>query len=321
MDNPVKKNLGARRLLWLVLAVAAVLVLLLLLRYVSKTDDTGQTVTVGNSNPTVDTVNVAIISGGDDQATITLVENSTKTIYIHGTATDNNGCNNVDTPANWTVKIYRTDRTSGCSADDNDCYLVATATDLALTNCTGAGDMTLSYEATDTLQYYADATDAGSPNAATTWSAKVTATDEDTGSGMGSDTFEMNSLVALGATASINYGTLGLGETSAEQTLTVTNTGNRAIDSAQTGDDMSCDGVGSDPVDITQAHWSFTGSFAWGDGTALANTGGDIDLDLAQRTGAASTKDMYLLLKLPATGVEGVCTNTVTLTAEAENAD
>ena len=308
--------------LFIIIVAAVLIALLLYVFYRSQADDTGQTTVVGNASPTVDTVVSAITTGGGDQATITPTENTTKTLYFHGTATDNNGCDDFDTAADWSMKLYRTDKTSGCSADNNDCYAGSTD-DLTITDCTGASDLNLAYEWTDDIQYFADATDAGSPNAATTWTISITAQDTAAATGNNTDTFEMGSLIALGVTASVNYGTVALGADSAEQTITFTNSGNRAIDADQTASgDMSCTGPGSSDIAVGAAHIATLTGFTYGTADqALTTTATTVDMSIAQRTSEVtpSTDDWFAILRVPATGVGGTCTNTITFTAKADS--
>ena len=317
-----KKDPSSYKVIFMIIAAIVLVALVLVVFFYTRADDTGQTTVVGNASPTVDTVTSAITTGGADQATITPTENTTKTLYFHGAATDNNGCDDFDTAADWSMKLYRTDKTSGCSADNNDCYAGSTD-DLTISGCTGASDLNLDYEWEDDIQYFADATDAGSPNAATNWTVSITAADTASASGSNTDTFEMGSLIALSVTASVNYGTVALGADSAEQTITFTDTGNRAIDADQTADgDMSCTGPGSSDIAVGAAHIATLTGFTYGtDDQALTTTATTVDMSLAQRTSEVtpSTDDWFAILRMPATGVGGTCTNTITFTAKADS--
>ena len=317
--GPEASGGSSYKVIFLIIAILAAVALVLLVLFYTQADDTSQTTVVGNATPTVDSVTTAITTGGADQATITPTENSTLTLYFHGAATDNNGCDDFDTAGDWSMKLYRTDQGSSCSADNNDCYAGDTG-DLTITGCTGGGDLSLDYEWTDAIQYFADATDAGSPNAATNWTAQITAVDTAAASGSGTDTFEMASLIALNVTASVNYGTVALGADSAEQTITFTNTGNRAIDADQTADgDMTCTLDGSIPVG--NAHIATLTGFTYGTADqALTSGATTVDMSLAQRTSEVtpSTDDWFAILRMPGTGVSGTCSNTVTFTAKAD---
>lgn len=315
-------------ILFTIIAAVALVGLVYMFVVRSQADDTSQSAGVSNANPTVDTVITAIASGGADQANIAVTEGSTKRIYIRGVATDNNGCNDIDTASNWSFDVYRTNVTSGaaCTLDNNDCY-DGNTTNLTFTNCTGAGDLNLDYEGFLDLQFYSDATDAASANAATTWTASMKAGDESSGvSSAVTDTWELDSLIALGVTASVNYGTLALGADSSVQTITFTQTGNRSFDiNRSAGGDMICDGQGSQNIAIGQVKRHLTDSvFAWTDAAAaaLSTTPTEDELNMGRRTNDASalTASYYLRLRMPSTGLRGTCTNTATFTAIAEEA-
>lgn len=286
--------------------------------FAARADDSSQSVTINNSTPTMNSVNVAITSQGTDETSITLTENTTTRVYVWGQATDSNSCAEIDTTFNYTVRLYRSDFTSSCSSDRNNCYIGAGTT---VTGCSGAGDTTAIYEAYADVYHNADPTDAGSPNSALTWVAYARVAED---SGLSPDTltnaFEINSLIALNVTSSVVYATVALGAQSDQQTITFTNTGNRDIDTDQSASgDMSCATNGTIPVG--NAHLSLSNGFAYASGQALATGATNFNLTLAQRTseGSASTKNAYLLLLMESSGVKGACSNTVTFTAKADS--
>lgn len=314
--------------LFTIIAALALIALVYVVVVRSQADDTGQSAGVSNAAPTVDTVITAIASAGADQATVAVNEGSTKRIYLRGAATDNNGCNDIDTASAWFFRAYRTNVASAeaCALDNNDCY-AGNTTNLTLSNCTGAGDLNLDYEGFLDLQFYSDATDTGSANAATTWTSWVKAVDETAAAnGTLTDTWELNSLIALGVDANVNYGTLALGADSAVQTITFTQTGNRSFDiNRSAGGDMICDGQGSSNIPVGQVKRHLTDSvFAWTDvaSAALSTTPTEDEVDVGRRTNDASalTKAYYLRLRMPSTGLRGTCTNTATFTAIADEA-
>lgn len=272
------------------------------------------------SAPTVDTATAAQTSGGS-QASFNLTENTSAMVYVHGAITDLDGCEDVATNGTVTAKFYRTNHASGdgCSADNNDCYVLNNAS-CSKTGCTGPGDNTFNYECTAAIQYYADSTTQG-PQAASSWTAKVTATDQAVTTGTLTDTIEMNTLVALNVPANLSYGTIVLDTVGVEQALTVTNTGNSGIDNKfQVDGDMICNGQGSVNIPAGNARYSGTTGFAWADGTSLSTTLTEFELNLGARTNDASalTKDVFLRLKMPVDGVRGTCTNTLSVVSSAD---
>jgi hypothetical protein len=325
---------------FLIIGIAAMAIIYLLLFGTSDADDSTASTTITNATPTVDTVIMStsdpIDSDGGtytaqaDATTLTLVENTTKTIYIHGAGTDNNGCNDIDTESGWGAITYRTDTTGGeaCAsspgADDNNCYSQTTLTNYA--GCSGAGDLTINYEFDQAIQYFADATDTGSPNAGTNWSIAVQVQDEGTAiSSTTTDTFEMNSLISLDVGATVSFGSLALGADSANTTATITNVGNRALDvdilgtSADSGN-LVCDGSGSSNIAVGQIKMDEATITDWTGASNLALTASnqEQEVNIAARTDASTTANMNFMLRVPSTGLRGTCTNTITFTAKAD---
>ncbi len=269
--------------------------------------------------PTVNSVTTTSSSGGSETSSFTLIENSTTTVFVHGTITDPDGCADVATNGSVTGKFYRSNHSfgDGCSADNNDCYVFTNAI-CTKTNCDGTPeDTTFNYECSIPIQYYADTTTTG-PHSASDWTAKIIATDAATASGSATDAIEMNSTVALDVTPSINYGTNDLGSESGEQSLVVTNTGNTAIDiDLSVNGSMNCS---SGQITPDRVHYSRDSSFAYSQKPALSTTPTELELDLANRSddAAPSTKNAYFKLVTPSTGVGGSCSNTLTVSAKAD---
>jgi hypothetical protein len=320
-----RKN-GDRLLLVLgvLFTIIALIAVIALVRMQSKAGvDTNQTVNTGNTDPVVDSVVVAASTGGSQIASFTPNEGAVKHIFVHGSVSDGNGCSDI---TSVDVTLFRTGVTYSCSANDNNCY-TAQILAVALTNCSGAGDNTADYEADISVKNYVDPTDAGAPHAADTWEAYALVTDAavatgDNSSGISGTSFEVASVAAFTLnTGTIDYGTLGLGDTSLEKTLTFTNTGNREVYSKIQADaDMTSNLSGYSDIASTQVHYASTTAFTWTGADAVSKTGQtDFDIDLAQQLNgaAAPTKNGYFLLKMPSSGVNGTYANVLTLTATA----
>jgi len=277
-----------------------------------RADNASSTASVTNVVP----VSSAVAITGE---TITLTENTTTSVVVTATVTDNNGCEDIDSVS---VKFFRTDLTSTGDDDANHRYTQAATLDTG--TCTaGGGDLSANYTATIAVQYYADPTDAGSANATTTWSAKVTPADGSGGTAGTDDTTEMATLTALDVTAAIEYGALALGADTGEgdDTTTVTNTGNKSI-SVQVdgygttdgqGKSMNCT-VGS--VSIEKEKYATSTATAYASKTALTDTAATVtEFSVAQRTDGATTGSIYWGFGMPANGVSGDCSGTVVFTA------
>ncbi len=270
-----------------------------------------------NSTPSVDTVTASATSWGNESA-FSLTEGTTTTLYVHGTITDPDGCNDIAQGGTITGKVYRSDVPGGadCAADNTNCYTITNA-QCVQSGCTGDGDTTLDYQCSIPIQYYADSTMSG-PHAATDWTARITATDASSASGSGTGTIEMNSTIALHTTPSIDYGTINFNDQSAEQTLTVTNTGNTGIDVMVSANGvMSCN---SGSIDASNVHYASTPALGYDLGVPLSTTPTKIELDLSHQTqdGIPETKNIYTTLKMPELGIGGNCSNMLITTATAD---
>lgn len=280
-----------------------------------KADLADSNVTVGNMLPVASSANID--SGA---ASVTLTENTTKTVTVTATVTDDNGCEDITSVQ---VKFYRTSVGDAASDDENNHYTITPTQDGG--SCTGLGDLDATYTATIDVYYYADPTDAGSIYEADDWTAKVTPSD---GVGAGTpdtDTIEMSTLTALDVTPTINYGSLVLGEDTGavDQTTVVTNTGNEGIDVDLDGYG-SVDGDGKSmicsfgDIPIGNEKYSTTTATDYSLKTALTDTAVEVDMDIAQRTTAVTTDDAYWGFGLPASGVYGTCSGKVVFTAHSD---
>jgi hypothetical protein len=293
------------------------------------------TLTVNNSVPTASGVHVYYSHDAGSTYTdgtsgnTTMASNATTKIKITFTATDNNGCEDIDSAATKTAaRFYRTDETSGCTLNSANCYTTASfvCTQDASSCTAGGADLDATYTCTTDVQFYTDATDAGSPNAATNWTAAGVPADNAGSASQATATTEIVTLTSLSVTASITYGSLALGgDTGASnQTTSVTNKGNVPIDTqvggygAGTGDgySMHCT-VGN--VSVAKEEYS-VGAFTYASSPSppayalvTNSTPNTISNNIA--SGAASSATVYWGMGLPANGVGGSCSGTVVFTA------
>jgi len=270
--------------------------------------------TLPNAAPTVSSVQL------NSAGNITLTEGTTTPITCTGTITDTNGGTDVSSA---TSTIYRSAVGSTCSTDVENCYLI-TSGSCVLGSADGNNRPVT---CTANIQFYADATDSGTYSAEN-WLCNITGTDSQsaTGSAVSSTGVEMNSLAALDATASLDYGTLAIGgdTASVDETSIITNKGNTTIDiqlsgygsTSDDGNSMVCD-VGS--VVISYEKYSVSASTAYASKTSITGTPGDNSLtsfDLAK--GSSSTKNVYWGFGIPSgSKIGGNCTGNVEFTAVA----
>lgn len=317
--------------------VIALVALIALVVVRSGADNANQNANISNATPVVNTVITTETSGGaDDSDGIAMsVDGATKTVYVRGAATDDNGCTQINAANGaWTAKMYNgggsntgSGTTCSTAADNNDCYQVGESV-LVLTNCTApsgtTNDTTVDYEFTFTLQHWADATDTGSNYAASTWTSQVNVTDSGgAASTAATDTFEVSSANSLDVATSFSYGSMSLAEvTSSAPALTVTNTSNRSIDLDINADgDMACTGTGSANIPVASGRYAVsTGALAFASMTPLSTSASEVEISIARRTSevSSSAKNLFWKLTVPTTGVAGTCTNILTLTSKTD---
>lgn len=281
------------------------------------------------ADPVVSGLIVATSTSGSDISAATLTEGTTTSLFAIGTGSDADGCAQIDNSGFWTASLYRSTVLDGpsCASDDASCYRLSSG-DVSLgavpvsspNTCDAVPDTDLGFSIEAAVQFFADPTDAGAATyAATDWSFFVEVLDG-MNTGNATDTVEINTLLALDPSpASINYGSIALNSQSAQQTLTISTTGNAALDVEVAVDgDMACSVNGSVPASMVR--YSTTDGFAYASGVATSVTPATVQMDLAKPTSLTPvTDDLYLRMGLPEFGVAGSCANTLVLTALADS--
>jgi len=251
---------------------------------------------------------VSIDSGASG---VTLTENATKNVVCSATVTDANGYADITSVE---AKLYRTGVGSAASDDPNNHYTLAG--DSQCVPSGGSGN-TETYTCTFAVQFFAEPTDAGSIYASDNWTCLVTPSDSGGAGTAASDTIEVNTLLALNVTSSINYGNLSLGSTSGSypKIVTVTNTGNANMDpQVSSAAAMTCT-TGTIPV-ANQEYADF--SFTYGSGYTLSGTPTTLNLALPKPTSDTPvTANSYWGISIPSTGISGSCSGSNTFTAVA----
>jgi hypothetical protein len=268
-------------------------------------------VDVDNNAPAVGAVEIA----GSNP--ITLTESTTTTVNFTTTVSDANSCQDIDSV---TLDFYRSGITAAnCNVagdtDAQNCYPEISCTAVMSGNtCDSISDTSVDYECSVALQFYADPTDATSPNAGETWEATVTV-DDGNDTATGTDTEEVNTLLALDVTGPIDYGNLSAGTDTGtlNTTATVTNTGNVDIDPELSGTNMTDGGTNT----IAVANQEYADSaVAYGSGTDLSTTPTQVGQTIAQPSSATPvTDDVHFGLAVPSGTPSGTYTGTNTFTA------
>jgi len=245
-----------------------------------KAGDTSTTqVIVGNATPVVSSVS---FNEGDS---VVLTENSTKTVTVRALITDSNGCEDI-----WNggaeAMIYRSGATASCSADLDDCYLLAScSTDSARNNCTGGADTDLIMSCSVNLQYFVDPTDGTASSSGEQWYGAIRAWDLAGGDHIASNstqTTDVQLLRALEASASVDFTTVAAGANTGASPIEmgVRNTGNSGMDpliSTSTGTGtLTCSTAGtcgsSTIADANQKYASVSQDYSVDYNTALSGT-------------------------------------------------
>jgi len=246
-----------------------------------------ETTLTSNEAPVVSNVKL------NNQVNINLIENTTTSTSATADISDSSGCNTI---TNVLAKIYRSSvsATSTCADNANNCYSASCSP----TSCEGNN---ATYTCPIDMQFHADPTD----GSAEYWRAWVEATDGSLSHSTTSpaDAPDVNTLRALNitATTTINYGTLDPGQntTSTNQQITVTNTGNAAIDVRLYGADMTSNG---NTIDTANQEYSLS-LFAYGAGNDLKESPSydDVDADLPKPTQSPSNSSdiFYWGLSVP----------------------
>ncbi len=299
----------------------------------SADDFTGYTTTT-NVAPTVTSI-VANTDGGgshDGDSTITLNEGVTSTlVYVQGVVTELNGCSTLATSDGTAMFAATTTLASTLNIGEQPgmetycnttvgkdaCYM-NTGTSIAFTGCTGGADTTASFSTTFSVRYYA------LPTSVTgTWHGFLDIGDDEGLNATGTSasiTIPAAAALDLNSVASVAFGELALGGTSANQTLTIRNTGNTAIDYRIFGGNFSCT-AGSFAASSYVTASTTNGSWLAGDviGLDVNDSAGLRDVTVSRNTNAtdltARTTTAHLKLKLPTEGVSGSCSGTVSVTA------
>ncbi len=255
-------------------------------------------------------------------------EKSTTDIYVTGTITDDNSCQDI-VAANVTTDVWQTTLVTrtGCDdageADDNNCYPDVTCVyDSVVEECTGSTDKTGGYKCTVSFQYYANPTDANTPGVDDNWTATLIPGDgqgESTAGETNTTAVEMNSFLALGLAASYNaiaYGGVAAG-TNTDPLLEKTRveaSGNCALDVTLHGTTMTGEG---DPIPIgNQRYASGSSAPTWAEGTALLVTPGEeFELNVAKTTGTTSYGKLWWGIDIPVGQTTGEYSGTNTIEA------
>lgn len=298
----------------------------------SEADNTESQVTVGNSPPTIMGMT---ISTSSDEYPLPLNsfqpnENNTTTLYISGDIDDLNGCADVETDGDIQAQFYRSGLvTTTCDAvgetDPRSCYALTTTTHPTLgapafcvfSGCTPPGiiDTDLHFQCTFPSYHFIDGTDAGSIYPTENWRIQGIVTDSSGASSYHSAglSSEVETLGAISVPTTLNYGTVSSGDTSSEQTLAITNTGNKSTVGAQVMSSaaMNCSIAGT--ITIGSQRFASSTSNYYAKTVLTSGVQSISGVNVAKQTaiGVPSSANSYWQIQLPGDGIAGTCTGTL----------
>lgn len=178
-----------------------------------------------------------------DRTTLTLNENTFVWASSSVLVTDTNGCSDISSVS---AKLYLTSPANSgtlCSYDGNNCYVASSCVATTTGNQCSA-DNDVEYDCGFQIWYTAEATDTSAPTySSSIWSVSATSTDSTALTGTATNTaqtVEVGTLNALSLSGNISYPETNPNNNTGatNQTVTVTNTGNTAIDAEISGDVM-----------------------------------------------------------------------------------
>jgi len=316
--------------------------------------NTDEPYTVNNVAPVVTAGNIGNISDGAGDLNLTVSGADTTGFTVQFIVTDANSCvlkggtegtdNEIDSAI---INVYKSDVGSvTCDEtgeyDTDDCYPEANAgwTPVCVQDggtCTDDTDNSVTWTCTFPLGFHANATVAGTPDAANDWEAAVQATDDGQfGGGGGLDTglvpqdgaqgTEMATFMSYSLSAGdpISYGSLNSGADSAEQTTTLQAKGNVGIDEELSGTVMETDPNNGDDILAAQQKYDLTTSQTWDnmDGDGVDDDGiltgtlyeTELDCDKPTHASASPTANTYWMLRVPTNQTAGEYAGVNTIT-------
>lgn len=291
------------------------------------------TLDITNVAPTISNVKMCLGSTASDNASISgcssisnvnLTANSTTDLSLFFQASDSNGVDDLGSTA--TGVYYLSTTTSGCTADNNDCY----RDDATCQKITPTIDGTDAWYRCDmAVEYYA-LHSVGAP----VWNAYVGVLDQ--GSLLTTSDAYLNEITYLvaGTFPTVDFGSLALGYTSTAGDNIQTahqNLGNTVADirvsmsNTDTNEEIDCDLGGIPDSNVKFDYDDLNGDVGYASaGVTLESQGvgySDLNLDLAVRTNDSSPEGpnnpaqagddieyIYWNITVPTSGVGGTCT-------------
>ena len=235
-----------------------------------------------------------------------------KQIYVNGRVTDGDGVGTgfADGDLDFVeLRLYRENVGTSCTPDVQNCY----KTFCSVTPNSGT---VLNYSCMVEVSYLMDSTMVGGSHENEVWNAEVLVQDDADQLSASTQTFEVDTLLALLIPTSVNFGELTPGQITTSQTntpYTVTQNGNDVASVMISGGDMTCTNNATVPVE--NIHWSLT-DVGYADASTVALSGTPVNVGIAVGLDetAGLSKSLYFNLSFP-TALSGTCTGSLSVDA------
>lgn len=243
----------------------------------------------------------------------TLNAGSFKNLYLNGLVEDLDGYTDI---TNVKGVFYRSGVTNGynCTPDKNDCYVVEDCdTQVVIEN---QNQLVFSCEVP--VYYFADSTVSGGRYPSNDWRVYIKVDDSTTSATTNDISKELEEILALEIPESVDFGAMSLGQATTSGTgkkMTILQNGNTpASVLVSSTDTFICSVRGTIPQ--ANLRWS-TADEGWGQATSITATPTNaiINVTYQDNDEQPSSDDLYWNLKIPTSGLEGICTNLTTVTA------
>ncbi len=299
---------------------------------------------VNNVAPSITNSSINLLdTDGSGNLELNAEQTETADFIVTFIVNDDNSCEHItsgDEISSAFINVRMSEKATGAcditgEYDANDCYPddyaswnPVCAASSTVDVCTDDTDTSVGWACTFPLQYHADPTVGTTPKAAFNWLAAVQAEDDDAAdSGLvdGTGTNQMDTFMSYDLnTASIVYGSVGLGGDSVEQTTIVEATGNVGLDENLSGSQLCNDYAtcaGGDDIAILQQRYNLTAVQGWDSGTALSGTPTESELNCAKTTttGSPATANTYWVLRIPAVQAADDYTGENTIEGKVDN--
>lgn len=272
-----------------------------------------------NTAPVIDSIIVSASSQGAQIGNINLIEGTTKSLYIYGQITEDDGCSQIQN-GSLNFSFYRSMVTGGadCTVDPLNCYKASLTGGCELSGCTIGSETQVDYECNIAVQHFAQPTDAGL-FAGQDWIASVTVTDDALASDTITSSTDIHTLRGLSISGEVDYGQLSIGSTTlSDAELTIRNTGNAGLDLMLAATDMNCE---SGVIESPNQKYSSASGQIYDEMLAFSTSSAYYDFSLqAQTDGTQSTSSLYMKLSIPTStsSLLGVCTSTLQIVASED---